>query len=311
MKKNSLFKTLFDIIQESLGYPASLYTLIENCPDISMPLDEPKFSISLIDSIISWHEWKWNPSYKRKIGEVMGCCGHYTSYNQVLTELSNFTDCNIIENWKGDIQDIVGICFSKSKLDDFDTFDKMVKENAPEMITPVTVEKLNQNLAHRGIDIIHNKKTSNHFEQYMWDGRIFLSNHDGSHHFAAARYIAYQLNTPVPLIGKLYIYSINEQSVISLCNKYEIFTIEMNYFVRFSQIMKNFSVPFMWYPLPQHNSEKYYENHYVIFLPKNNKKSIKMATILHKSNFFDFGRYLRDLVERQNRNIKQQYLQAA
>ncbi|MBQ9683116.1 MAG: hypothetical protein IJV35_07610 [Neisseriaceae bacterium] len=305
MKQIHVSKKIFNFIQECFGIPASLYTLIENCPDISMPLNEPKHSISWQDSIIFWQNWH-SVDYHKAKGEVNGFNnnnGYYSCVSEVLNELLNFTTCKIIENWQCDIQDVVGLSCSKSTLKDFDTLDKMVETNSQEMITPVTVEKLNQNLAHRGIDIIHNKKTSNHFEQHMWDGRVFLMNHDGSHHFAAARYIANRLNIPVSLNGKLNVYSINEQSVISLCDKYEMVTIKAKYLFRFHEIMRNFRVSYLWYDLPRPYIKDYDESSRVVFFPKNQTQSMKITTILKQSNFFDFGKYLYSLIERQNLNM--------
>ena len=242
-----LSRKILDFIQEFFGKPASLYTLIENCPDISMQLNEPKHSISWSDSVIFWQNWH-SVDYNKAKGELNGFNndnGHYSCFSEVVNELLNFTTCKIIENWQCDIQEIVGLSCSKSTLKDFATLDQMVETNSQEMITPVTIDKLHQNLEHREIRIIHNENTDDHFVQYMWDGRLFLINAGGSHHFAAARYIANRLNISVSLSGKLYIYSINEQSVISLCNKYEMFIINVKYLLHFHEIMRNFRVSYL------------------------------------------------------------------
>ncbi|WP_408467244.1 DUF6685 family protein [Paraburkholderia fungorum] len=47
----------------------------------------------------------------------------------------------------------------------------------------------------------------------MWDGRLFLYNAGGSHHFAGAAYIAGQLRRPVPLRARLEVIELNEDVI--------------------------------------------------------------------------------------------------
>src|SRR5690606_26581148 len=83
--------------------------------------------------------------------------------------------------------------------------------------------KLAANLAHDEIRIIHREDPSDYFRTYTWDGRLFLINGGGSHHFAAAKYIAKRLHIEVPITGKLLVKSINNIEIQSLCNEFDMF----------------------------------------------------------------------------------------
>jgi len=188
---SSLSRTLFDSIKESFGYPVSLYKLLDACPDLYV-VDEPR-DISW-ESVGEWHEWG-SPSYNHYLQRFChdGLMGwHYAGdgYTSFFEEFVDFGSREIIENWVCDIQDVVGFAASKSKLKDFSSLDHMVETKSREMIDPITDEKLQENLGHHGIRILHNKESSDFFARCAWDGRVFLVNSDGSHHFAAARYIA-------------------------------------------------------------------------------------------------------------------------
>lgn len=124
-----------------------------------------------------------------------------------------------------DITDVHGFSASKSDLRDFGHTDEMVEANSRAMIDQITPAKLAENIAHREIRIIHNPDTSDHFTRYLWDGRLWLMNDGGSHHMAAAKYIAARLRQPVTLTGKLYTYSLNAVAIASLRREFEMFVI--------------------------------------------------------------------------------------
>lgn len=67
--------------------------------------------------------------------------------------------------------------------------DDMVVRNSPEMIDEISPAKLAKNLAWDEIRIISHVD-HDYFATWAWDGRVFLMNSGGSHHFAAAKYIA-------------------------------------------------------------------------------------------------------------------------
>jgi Family of unknown function (DUF6685) len=76
------------------------------------------------------------------------------------------------EVWNCDIEDVVGLGVSKSKLSDFTSLGDMVETNSREMIDFVTERKLQENLLWSEIKILRPDPAFKHdwFERQMWDG---------------------------------------------------------------------------------------------------------------------------------------------
>lgn len=297
-----LLKTIINAVQEDFGRPASLHALLDACPNLSVQLPEPANDIAS-ESVPRWHEWgealftHW--PHRQRRGEVMGwryVGGTYSSYDVNREEFANFSSCEITEGWECDIQDVTGLSASKSELKDFDSLDRMVETNSRDMIEPITADKLRENLAWREIRILHCADTSDFFARYLWDGRVFLINSGGSHHFAAARYIAARIGSPVPLHGKLRTYVINEMAVASLQRDFEMFVMADTPEATdaFHNAMRNFRASYLWTHLPRP-----YRDCRAILLPRTDARSMKVATVLHEAGFFDLGLHLRGLAARQ------------
>lgn len=289
----SLLKTVINSIKEDFGHPASLYELLDAYPDLSGPLGEPARNIAH-ESVVRWDEWLRNDD------EIRGWRYWVDTYNSFTTrrEFANFGICKITEGWECDIQDVTGLANSKSRLQDFDTLDRMVETYAPHLIDPISAEKLRENLEWHGVRILREGKQSDFFARYLWDGRVFLINSDGSRHFAAARLIADRIGLPVPLRGKLRTYAINEMAVSSLQRDYEMFVISdaTNANLGFHHAMKNFRASYLWKELPHQHKDSI-----AILLPRSDSRSMKVAAVMREAGTFDLGLYLRGLVERQYR----------
>lgn len=211
------FQFFYDSIRESFGYPITLLRLLDKYPNINVPIAEQK-SVINAHSVTQWQNFCDHPFLANKTGTLNGWryfAGYYESFQHHLPEIENFCRCEVIKNWSCDIQDVVGLSESKSDLDKFTSLDSMVEANSQEMIETITEENLRSNLSHNQIRIF-NENSGDYFSIYMWDGRIFLMNQGGSHHFAAARYIASRIRHKVPLRGTLYAYSIDPSAIHSL-----------------------------------------------------------------------------------------------
>ncbi|PHN95988.1 hypothetical protein CSC81_17380, partial [Tenacibaculum discolor] len=158
----------------------------------------------------------------------------------------------IVLNWQCDIAQVDGFSGSKSVLENFQTTDEMVEANSRKMISEISQSKLGENLAHTEIRIIHDPRSSDCFAQYRWDARTWLLNSGGSHHFAAAKYIAARLGATVPLKGKLKVYELDGATIAALRSKFEMFAISDNSFVcnAFSDAMRAFRATWLWHALP-------------------------------------------------------------
>lgn len=99
-----------------------------------------------------------------------------------------------------DLQDVEGISAGKSDGSFFASVQAFGKSFADYQSASATPEALRAMLAHDEVRILR-ANGGDGFALDLWDGRLFLSNHGGSHHFAGAAYIARQLGTALTLRG--------------------------------------------------------------------------------------------------------------
>ena len=298
-----LLTAIIDGIREDFGQPVSLGRLLQEYPDIRVPLDEPRPPSIAADSIVHWHELG-APFHHRfqsisRPGTLMGWhrCDKY-GYASFLLHRSEYAvigQCQIDDNWVCDITDVHGFAASKSELQNFASTDQMVEANSRDMIDAITQEKLAKNLAHRQIRIIHSPG-SDFFCRYLWDGRLFLMNSGGSHHFAAAKYIAARLRESVTLRGKLYSYSLNPDAISSLRRDFEMFVISDSTPISlgFYDAMKAFRATWLWHPMP-----RAFGDAKAILLPKNERRSMRVAALLRRAGISDLGAHLALLAAKQ------------
>lgn len=297
----ALLQAFVDGIREDLGQPVSLMRLLAQQPRIHYALEPPSPSIAL-GSIVKWHRFAESSALswpRRGQGRLMGwrsTGGHYANFDLCRPELEEIGRCETIEDWSCDITEVYGFSASKSNLCQFASMDQMVEANSREMIDEITHEKLDRNLRHGEIRIIH-RKNRDYFVRHLWDDRVFLMNSGGSHHFAAAKYIASRLRQPVKLRGRLDVYSLSSRAVASLRADFEMFVIsdEADVSLGFYDAMRNFGATWLWHCLPA----PYAAAAKVILLPRSEDRSMRVAALLRQAGIVDFGEYLSGLVARQ------------
>lgn len=302
----ALLKTIIDGIREDFGQPVSLIRLLQEHPDIRVPLDEPKPPCIAAESIVPWHELGASFHHhhghhlsRSKPGTLMGWHRRdkysYGSFLLHRPEYAVIGQRQIDDNWVCDITDVHGFAASKSELRDFASTDQMVEANSRNMIDAITHEKLAKNLDHREIRIIHSPG-SDFFCRYSWDGRLFLMNSGGSHHFAAAKYIAARLPQSVTLRGKLYTYTLNAVAIASLRRDFEMFVISdaTPISLGFHDAMTAFRATWLWHPMP-----RAFGDAKAILLPKNERRSMQVAALLRQAGVADLGAHLAHLASTQ------------
>lgn len=221
---------------------------------------------------------------------------NWSSFQIERPEFSKIASHEIKENWSCDLQEIDGFCASKSNLSKFSSTDAMVEANSPELIDAITVEKLEKNLSHNEIRILHSHRSSDYFKKYLWDGRLWLMNDGGAHHTAAAKLIASRLGQQVPLVGTLHTHSLNAHAVESLRHDFEIFAISdaTEVAMAFFEAMRAVRATWLWSPMPRP-----FESAKAIYLPKKETRSMRVAEELSKAGIIDLGAHLADLIKKQ------------
>ena len=295
---------IYYAICEDLGRPIRLQRLIDENPNMRVQLTEPKLVVDA-HKVVQWQDWGGQPTDhwpRRKRGTILGwrhSAGSYGSFEMHRPEFESFGQCEVSDHWRCDIQDVTGLSSSKSNLESFTSLDSLVGKNSRELIDETTEESLQKNLAHGGIRILHQESTSDHFARYRWDGRTLLMNSDGSHHFAAARYIASRINRRVPLGGRLCTYSINPLALDTLLRDFDMYAISDDAAIsnEFHEAMRMFSATYLWQHLPRP-----YGHARAILLPKNERRSMRVSHELRVAGMFDIGEHLLALTERQTRH---------
>lgn len=134
-----------------------------------------------------------------------------------------------------DITDIDGISASKSMARMFESVDAFGRDYCEYRKTPVSAEGMNEMLRHREVRILRSP-SSDTFGLDMWDGRLFLNNHGGSHHFAGAAYIARAIRRPLSLSGRLQVRWLNEPAWQWLLDRYRVLHVGTRHRVSLSQV---------------------------------------------------------------------------
>jgi hypothetical protein len=291
-------KNIVDWVLEVFGYPSTLRNFLSTNHGFNQPLAKYAKTIASND-VVKWSEfgkppyghgtvqlkgWTYSPESLHKYGET----------RRELTALQHLITTQLIKNWECEIQDVGGFSSSQSTLSEFKTTAAMVEHDSKEMIDEITQEKLDENLAHGQIRIIH-EPGHDYFQTWTWDGRVFLMNSGGSHHFAAAQYIAVRIGVRVPLQGEYHIQSINQIALADLRREFDIFVMSSIMAPKngFHDALKAIQATYYWrdLPFPYHKQS-------AVFLPKTEKKSLRVAQILRAAGFQDLGLYLGNLGSR-------------
>jgi hypothetical protein len=288
-------------IREELGYPAGLIQLLEQRPEIRVELSEPKPCIEA-SSVTRWDRiggqspkhWPHLPQGTLKGWRWTG--GEYRGFEMRRPEYADIAQCTIMEHWSCDIAAVHGFSSSKSDLSRYSSTDEMVEAKSRDMIDEISPAKLQKNLAHKEIRILPEHGGTDYFARYQWDGRLWLMNSGGSHHFAAAKYIARRLSHPVPLTGKLYSYSLNAAAIESVRRDFEMFVIsnETSIGNAFFNAMNGFRATWLWHEMPWP-----FEGAKAILLPRSEKRSMRVAAELRRAGVLDLGEHLAALAARR------------
>jgi hypothetical protein len=299
--------TIINGLREELGQPVSLVNVLSTYPQIRVGLGEPSPCIDA-DSVPRWHELGTYPvlEWPRKdcgvlTGWKVDRDQQWRSFQIERPEYAQLGQREITPAWSCDITAIHGFAASKSNLAAFISTDEMVEKNSPEMIDDISRAKLTHNLAHNEIRILNSPGTSDHFKRYRWDGRLWLVNDGGSHHTAAAKYIAARLSESVKLTGKLYTYSLNPAAVASLRRDFEMFVIsdeDATISCDFFDAMRAFKATWLSHPLPRP-----YERARAVLLPKSEWRSMRVASEFRKVGIADLGSFLTGLAARQSPSV--------
>lgn len=267
-------------------------------PNVVAGLAPQSNSINALD-VPSWHDINVNlekswyrPSQGSLVGYTVDKRGSYVIKRVQRDEYKALCIKEEVDDWSCGISDIHGFSASKSELSDFISTDQMIETNSKEMIPEITEEMLARNLAHREIRIINAAPTSDHFVKFSWSKHLYLSNSGGSHHLAAAKYIATRLNRQVKLNAKLVTYRLNPDAIQSLTNEFDIYAIgkSKGIYLDLYKLMEKLRVTWFYHDLPRACGDVR-----AILLPKNEYLSSVLSGAFRRAGCVDLGQHLMEL----------------
>lgn len=270
-------------VADELGYPATVRAVFPNGSDYALNATERTVAISTVPA---WHLW-----HKSNIGVY----GAGRNGNAVLDLLGTLVAQQTFKSWTLDIGEVEGLSASKSPLERYPALDAFARDRCASFTHPLTHEQLLANLTHHEVRIARDSG-DDYFVQHGWDGRIFIANDGGSHHFAAAQYIATRLGEKVPLKARLHRYRIKPTSVDRLRVAYEVFAVPSDIAMsrELRDGLRRVGAEYYFTHLPSQHP-----GHHALFLPRSNGRSVRVASVLRERNLTDLGRHLARLAQGQ------------
>lgn len=238
-------------------------------------------------------EWR----YRKYEGRVS------SSFNrEFLPMLKNLMSSEIIPDWKCEIQTITNVSSSKSCLSDFTDLNDIVTQNSRELISEITLENLAKNMNHYESRIFHESTQTVSCE--LWSKTFTWHNTGGSHHFAAARYIAHKLDEGVKLTAQLELTYLDEQKFRDLFSKYEVFLISSKnteqYHILFETLL-NSKVPFITAPIDYYfSNDPDYSSLRLLAFHRADRKSGPIIELFKNSSALDLYGYFCTLILQQS-----------
>lgn len=285
---NLLFKRGESIVtwcrEEFFRQPVQLRRILSDQPESCRALRGKAPSIGL-GSVMAWQEWNRHDS---PVSGWQCKSGQYQYSETHIPELSRLCRKEDIPEWSCDIQDVEGVYASKSELGGFSDLDSWVESKAPHLIENISVKGLSDTLAHHEIRILNGPPGADNFRRHTWDGRLFLMNDGGSHHFAAARYMAKRLGKSVPLTGSLVSYSIDPDAMQRLRDLYDIFALPETLQGSFHEAMESIGATYFWIPFPPPCKDQVF----AVLLPRDERIARRASAAMRKTSTFDLVAHL-------------------
>ncbi|MGX9221914.1 DUF6685 family protein (plasmid) [Massilia varians] len=302
----SLIQTITDHVRESLGHQVRLRRVLGERPELKASVLAPENNIDM-DRVPRWHQMGTSPGLLSLAGgrtsgaELRGWRREgtqYRSFTESCPALAELTTKSTLNTWFCDLQDLHGFGNSKSDLKSLSSTDEMVEKNSREMIEDVSLAGLHANLAHRDIRVTGERAGTDYFVMHQWDGRMYLANDGGSHHLAAAKYIAARIDAKVPLYARLHYYAVDRHAVGLLRSTYDTYLVKMdpNNAAPSNELfeaLQSGGVTWLSHELPAP-----YEGTRAVFLPRDNEVSMRASQLFREAGFVDLGQHLQEVANR-------------
>lgn len=296
MIKN-LAGNLYRSILDDIGIPATLAGTIKTHPALrEANFHKPKTANA--QDIAQWENLGRSPRGLDTKGTLVGWANSIEGYESTslqVRSLNKLIYIKRIERFSCDIRDIETLGAAKSDLSAYPDLDSFALARCQEKITDVSPEALRRNLSHDQIRIL-GENPSDTLSRFSWDGRINLCNEGGAHHFAAARYLSKRMNIAVPITATLIEHQIDGSALDQLLRDFDIFAVgdsrnDTEPYLALQDGLKSLKATYYMGDLPWSQNSQDRHGH-ALFLPKSDRKSLRVAKILRSEGFTDLGNSL-------------------
>jgi hypothetical protein len=308
---NKIIQFITDTVSASFGNPVRLQRLLAERPEFKAILIGPADNIAM-DSVPRWQNITTAgigvARRRAKRSELLGWRREgtrYGSFNASCPALGCLVTQVVVNNWKCDLQDLYGFAASKSKLETFGSMEEMVEANSSDMIEDVSAEGLRKNLAHDQIRVTGANPGTDWLQVHQWDGRMYLVNDGGSHHLAAAKYIAARTGASVAIAAPLHYYKVDVDAVAALRSEYDIFLVnnESELSNTFFSAIEAAGATWLWHEMPHP-----YHGVRAIFLPRAEPLSMRVSRFFQEAGYIDLGAHLEVVADRDTPHVISKYL---
>lgn len=180
-----------------------------------------------------------------------------------------------------DIREVGVLAASKSNLKAFATLGQLATKKASHLLETVNNEAIEDNLAHHEVRIMRPPERSpDYFQSAEWDGRVQLHNDGGSHHFAAAHWLACKLDYSRCIRARHVRYTVNRQRLHSLTDHYQINVMPDYQHQVVDDALARLEAPWYWL-----HTARPLVGYMLIFLPRDNKRSAAAARAFEDARF--------------------------
>lgn len=282
-----------------------------------IPIPESPCTLQGTD-IPSWHEFgttidihRWPRPPKGTLAGWKPAHGRrFVGFQQPVPALLDLGTKTTARGWRLRINDLAGFTASKSELSVPCSMDEWIEKARPNFLVPVTDAQLMRCARYSEVRVslifdcqadaaaaAGTPHSSDHLYGYQWDHRVFLANSGGSHHVAATRYLARRLGRECEIVADLQVYGLNHRAIAQLTDEFRIYAVSQHPSPAgvFHDAMKQVRAPYLWCSMPK----PYNHQSQAIFLPRSDKRSMRVADVLSGHDFFDVGNHLAALAEQQ------------
>jgi hypothetical protein len=126
-----------------------------------------------------------------------------------------------------------------------------------------------------------------------WDGRLFLENSDGSHHFAAARYIAGREKRRIELPVRLRRTWFDADAIAKLRRQYDVFAVRGPRAFAIGEALARFNVR-----IERADAPRQVGDDVELWFVARSARAEKAARLLRGAGALDVARYLEELARR-------------